>query len=94
MNLNQRLAELLSEDRLLRLAICNRGDGCTQIVEERVWSYENNDAEHPLAVPFPADGSWSFRWMIHSTMRHGVFGSLDDALREAELVLRDAGQGA
>ena len=88
--LQNRYAELLSEDALLRLAIYSRSDQCFQIVEERVLSYEAGDPEKPAFVPFPIGGTWQPWCMIDASIRHGVFGSLEDALADARLQLANS----
>jgi hypothetical protein len=87
MSLLHRYAELTSDDARLRLAIFSRTDQRFQIVEERVWSYEAEDAEKPTSVPFPEASEWQPWWMIHAQLREGLFGTLDDALDEARTLL-------
>lgn len=83
-----RHAELLSADAKLRLAIYDREDLRFQIVEERVRSYQAGDESHPDYVAFPSSGAdWQSLWQIDTQPRDGLFGSLDDALREAKTVL-------
>ena len=82
-----RHAELLSADAMLRLAIYDRADLRYQIVEERVRSYEADDEWHPDDVPFPCDARWEPFWQIQSEPRAGVFGTIDDALKEPRLLL-------
>ena len=82
-----RHAELLSADAKLRFAIYDRADLRYQIVEERVRSYEAGDEWPPDLVPFPCDENWQPFWQIDSHPRDGVFGTIDDALNEARLLL-------
>ncbi|WP_458389026.1 hypothetical protein [Sphingomonas sp. F9_3S_D5_B_2] len=87
-----RHAELLSSDAKLRLAIYDRADLRFQIIEERVRSYEAGDEWHPVYVAFPKGGSnWQPFWQIDSRPRDGLFGDLEDALREARLSFGDGG---
>lgn len=82
-----RHAELLSPDASLRLAIYDRADHRYLIVEERVRSYESGDADNPTLVPFPCDARWQPFWQIDAQARNGVFGTIEDALNEARLLL-------
>lgn len=76
---------------MLRLAIYDRADFRYQIVEERVRSYETNDEWHPDHVPFPCDAYWEPFWQIQAEPRISVFETIDDALKEAKLLLRNDG---
>ena len=87
MELLHRYAELLSSDAKLRLAIYGRADQRFQIVEERVQSYQSGDEWNPVAVPFPTSAEWLSHSVIETTPREGLFGSVEDALREAKLLL-------
>jgi hypothetical protein len=83
-----RHAELLSQDAKLRLAIYDRADHRYQIVEERVRSYESEgDKWPPDYIPFPCGADWEPFWQIEAYPRDGLFGTVDDALREAKLLL-------
>lgn len=87
MELRHRHAELLSADAMLRLVIYDRTDLRYQIVEERVRSYEAGDEWHPNDVPFPRDAHWEPFWQIQAESLPGIFGTIDDALREARFLL-------
>ena len=87
MELRYRHAELLSADARLRLAIYGRADHRYTIVEERVRSYEAGDEWRPEYVPFPCDANWQPFWQIDAQPREGLFGTVDDALKEAKLLL-------
>lgn len=87
MKLQNRYAELLSRDAKLRLAIYHRADQLFQIVEERVLSYEAGDEWQPDHVPFPRGTAWEPFWQIDQQLRDGLFGNIDDALREAKSLL-------
>lgn len=82
-----RCAELLSADAKLRLVIYDRADFRYIIVEERVRSYEANDEWHPDDVPFPCNAHWEAFWQIQAEPRLGIFETIDDALKEAKLLL-------
>lgn len=82
-----RHGELLSTDAKLRLAIYDRADARYVIVEERVRSYEANDELHPDDVPFPCDARWEPFWQIQAEPRFSVFETIEDALKEAKLLL-------
>ena len=87
MELRYRQAELLSQDAKLRLVIYDRADQRFQIVEERVRSWEA-EGEWNI-VPFPAGVEWEAFWQINQQPRDGLFGTIEDALREAKLLLSD-----
>lgn len=87
MELRYRHAELLSPDAKLRLVIYDRADQRFQIVEERVRSWEAGGEWH--IVPFPAGVEWQAFWQINQQPRDGLFGTIEDALREAKLLLSD-----
>ena len=91
MELRNRHAELLSADARLRLAIYDRVDHCYQLVEERVRSYEAGDELNPDFVAFPHDASWQSFWQIDAQPLGSVFGTIDDALNEARLLLANGG---
>lgn len=57
------------------------------IVEERVHSYEAGDEWNPEIVAFPCNASWNPSWQIFAQPREGVFGTVEDALREGRLLL-------
>ena len=83
-----RHAELLSPDGKLRLAIYDRADFRYQIIEERVRSYATN-ADDSEYVPFPDEAEWEADWQIVASPPGGLFGTVDDALREARLMIAD-----
>lgn len=87
MDIQGRCAEILSSDGRRRLAIYNRGDLRYVIVEERVQSYEAGDEWNPVAVPFPTDENWEPCWLIHVHPLDGLYGTVDDAIKEARLLL-------
>lgn len=87
MELRYRHAELLSPDAMLRFAIYDRADLRYQIVEERVRSYEANDELRPDNVPFTCDAHWEPFWQIQAEPRIGIFETIEDALKEAKLLL-------
>jgi hypothetical protein len=89
MELRSRHAEVLTSDANLRLAIYDRADHRYQIVEERVRTYESGEAWPPQYVPFPCDAHWQPFWQIDAQARNGVFETVDDALREAKLLVRN-----
>jgi hypothetical protein len=57
------------------------------IVEERVRSYEAGDEWNPDYVSFPCDARWEPYWQIWAQPRSGIFGSVEDALREGRRIL-------
>lgn len=82
-----RCCELLSADAKRRLAIFDRADHRYMIVEERVRSYEADDELNPRLVPFPCDAKWEPCWQIFTKTLSGIFGSVEEALNEAEIIL-------
>jgi hypothetical protein len=87
MDIQGRCAEILSSDGLRRLAIYNRGDLRYVLVEERVRSYEAGDEWNPAAVPFPTDGNWKSFWVIEVDPLNGLYGTVEDAVKAARLLL-------
>jgi hypothetical protein len=87
MDIHGRCAEIVSPDGRRRLAIYNRGDLRFVIVEERVRSYEAGDEWNPEAVPFPADTNREPYRLIHIDPLDGLYGTVEDALREAQMLL-------
>lgn len=82
-----RCCELISADAKLRLVIYDRADFLYMIVEESVRSYEAGDELNPETVPFPCDARWEPYWQIWAQPRSGIFGSVEDALKEGRRIL-------
>lgn len=85
--LPKRYAEVYSEDRKVRLVILQRDDSLFQLYQEEVRDYSGGDELNVAIIPFPDVEPSIDISDIYGIPLDGIYGSMDDAEREAKLRL-------